>query len=64
LTAAAATGGAILLLATYAGRAGWGNLMTLAVAGAIGGAVYLAACQGLRVRELTRFIRAVIGRGG
>ena len=36
LIASAAMGGAILLLTTYAGRAGWGNLMTLAIAGAVG----------------------------
>jgi putative peptidoglycan lipid II flippase len=62
LIASAAMGGAILLLTTYAGRAGWGNLVTLAIAGAVGGGVYLVACQVLRIRELQRFIRAVIGR--
>jgi len=64
LAAAAMMGGAILLLTAYASRAGWGNLMTLAAAGAVGGGVYLAACQALGVRELPRFVAAVIGRGG
>lgn len=62
LIASAAMGGAILLLTTFAGRASWGNLMTLAGAGAVGGGVYLGVCQALQVRELTRFVRAVVGR--
>jgi putative peptidoglycan lipid II flippase len=64
LVASAVMGGAILLMTTYAGRAGWGNLLTLATAGAVGGVVYLAACQALKVREVPRFVAAVIGRGG
>jgi putative peptidoglycan lipid II flippase len=64
LVASAAMGGAVLLLTTHAGRAGWGNLLTLALAGSAGVVVYLAACQALRIRELTRFVSAVIGRGG
>ena len=63
LVASAAMGGAILLLTAYAGRAGWGNLLTLALAGAVGVVVYLAACQSLKVRELPRFVAAVIGCG-
>ena len=62
LTAAAAMGGAILLLATLADRAGWGNGLRLTVSGIAGMVVYLAACEMLRVRELGRFVGALLGR--
>ncbi len=64
LVASSAMGCAILAVTSFAGRAGWGNLALLASAGAAGVAVYLAACQVLRVHEVQRFIRAVIGRDG
>jgi putative peptidoglycan lipid II flippase len=63
LIASAAMGCAILLLMAFAGRSGWGNLVTLAIAGAGGGVVYLMACYALKVRELQRFGQAVIGHG-
>ena len=43
---------------------GLGNLVTLAFAGAAGALVYVAAAYLLRVRELGRFVAAVIGRPG
>jgi putative peptidoglycan lipid II flippase len=62
LVASAAMGGVILLLMSYGNRAGWGNLVMLTIAGAGGIVAYLVACQALRIRELQRFARAVIGR--
>jgi putative peptidoglycan lipid II flippase len=54
-------GGAIAGVNAFGASAGWGRLVMLAASGAIGLIVYLGACQALRVRELWRFARAVIG---
>jgi putative peptidoglycan lipid II flippase len=62
LLASAVMGAAILALVTYAGQAGWGNLVVLAAGGAVGVAVYLLACRLLGIGELYGFVRAVIGR--
>jgi putative peptidoglycan lipid II flippase len=54
-------GGAIVLVIAFGARAGWSRLVIVAAGGAIGLIVYLGACQALRVRELRRFARAIVG---
>lgn len=52
---------AILAALALSERLGLGNLLTLALAGGVGVLVYLAASYALRIRELGRFVAAVIG---
>jgi len=60
--AALIMGGAIVGVSAFGASAGWGRLMILMASGAIGLIVYLGACQALRVREFSRFARAIIGQ--
>jgi putative peptidoglycan lipid II flippase len=62
LLASLIMGGVIVGVYAFGARTGWGRLMMLMASGTIGLIVYLGACQVLRVRELRRFARAIIGR--
>jgi len=53
---------AIVGVSAASNRSGMGNLLTLAVAGTAGIAVYAGASMVLRIRELGRFATAVLGR--
>jgi putative peptidoglycan lipid II flippase len=62
LTASALMGGVILLVTQSAQRAGLGWLITVAAGGIAGAAAYLLAARLLGVREISRFVAAVLGR--
>jgi putative peptidoglycan lipid II flippase len=62
LCATAIMSAAVIGALALSERLGLGSLVTLAFAGGTGALVYVAAAVLLRVRELGRFVTAVIGR--
>jgi putative peptidoglycan lipid II flippase len=62
LCASLIMGGAIAAATALAANAGWGRFLILAASGAIGLIVYLGACRILRIHELSRFARAIVGQ--
>jgi putative peptidoglycan lipid II flippase len=62
LIASLIMGAAIIGVSALSASGGSGRLMMLMTSGALGLIVYLAACRALRVRELSRFARAIIGQ--
>ncbi|MGE5601599.1 MAG: murein biosynthesis integral membrane protein MurJ [Nitrososphaerales archaeon] len=62
LGATAIMAAAVLAALAVTQRLGLGNLLTLAFVGITGAIAYVVAAAVLRVRELGRFVRAVVGR--
>ena len=62
VAASLAMGGAIFAVTQAAEHAGLGRLFVVGAGGIIGGAVYLLTARLLGVRELSRFVTAVVGR--
>lgn len=62
LAASVLMGGVLILGGQFAQRAGVGRLITVAAGGIAGAAVYLLAARLLGVREIDRFVAAVLGR--
>ena len=61
LAASFLMGGVIILVTQSAQRAGLGCLVTIAIGGIAGALVYLLAARLLGVREIGRFVSAVLG---